>query len=145
MHFVTSLHDYYIGWEQKSDNGFAWISAQPLLEPLLNMHAAVYMSVITLILRAIPAIHEINALREVFWRRVGKFLFKSIITLYSLQKPFIECLDLYSLWTLFWQQQLSPWNLITIFKLELILVKHEFSEVLICVLIDVWSTLVHII
>ena len=40
----------------KSDNGFAWISAQPLMEPLLNMH---------LILRAIPAIHEINALREV--------------------------------------------------------------------------------
>ena len=61
----------------KSDNEFAWISAQPLLEPLLNMHAASYMSVITylninvmtwsyLILRAIPAIHEINALREVF-------------------------------------------------------------------------------
>ncbi len=32
---------------QKSDNGFAWISAQPLLEPLLNMHTASYMSVIT--------------------------------------------------------------------------------------------------
>ncbi len=31
----------------KSDNGFAWISAQPLLESLLNMHAASYMSVIT--------------------------------------------------------------------------------------------------
>ncbi len=31
----------------KSDNRFAWISAQPLLEPLLNMHAPSYMSVIT--------------------------------------------------------------------------------------------------
>ena len=36
-----------------------------------------------LILRAIPAIHEIYALREVFWQRVGKFLFKSIIALCS--------------------------------------------------------------
>ena len=34
-----------------------------------------------LILRAIPAIHEINALREIFWQRMGKFLLKSIITL----------------------------------------------------------------
>ncbi len=43
----------------KSDNGFARIAAQPLLEPLLNMHTSSYMSVITyLILRAIPAIHE---------------------------------------------------------------------------------------
>ncbi len=31
----------------KSDNGFAWISAHPLLEPLLNIHTASYMSVIT--------------------------------------------------------------------------------------------------
>ncbi len=34
----------------KSDNGFAWIAAQaaqPLLEPLLNMHTASYMSVIS--------------------------------------------------------------------------------------------------
>ncbi len=31
------------------NNGFAWISAQPLLEPLLNMHIASYMSVITYI------------------------------------------------------------------------------------------------
>ncbi len=45
-------------------DGFAWISAQPLLEPLLNMHTASYMSVITYL--NIPAIHEINALREVF-------------------------------------------------------------------------------
>ncbi len=34
-----------------------------------------------LILRAIPDIHEINALREVFLQRVGKFLLKSIIAL----------------------------------------------------------------
>ncbi len=34
-----------------------------------------------LILRAIPAIHEINALREVLWQRVGKFLLKSTIAL----------------------------------------------------------------
>ena len=39
------------------------------------------MSVITYILRAIPAIHEINARRGVFWQRVGKFLLKSIIAL----------------------------------------------------------------
>ncbi len=32
---------------EKSDNGFAWISAHHLLEPLLNMHASFYMSVIT--------------------------------------------------------------------------------------------------
>ena len=66
----------------KSDSAFACISAHPLLEPLLNMHTASYMSAITyLILRAIPAIHEINALREVSWQRVGKFLFKSTIAL----------------------------------------------------------------
>ncbi len=33
-------------------------------------------------LRTIPATHEINALREVFWQRVGKFLLKSIIALW---------------------------------------------------------------
>ncbi len=60
----------------KSDNGFAWISAQPLLEPLLNMHAASYMSVITYLNMLLG-----DALREVFWQRVGKFLLKSIITL----------------------------------------------------------------
>ncbi len=43
----------------------------------LNMNTASYMSV-NLILRAIPAIHEINALREVFWQWLGKFLLKSI-------------------------------------------------------------------
>ncbi len=78
---VLKLRKYTVKLENmssiRSDNGFAWIIAQPLLEPLLNMHAASYMSVITylninvmtwsyLILRAIPAIHEINALREVF-------------------------------------------------------------------------------
>ncbi len=56
----------------KSDSAFPCISAQPLLEPLLNMHTASYMSVITYLnmelphTRAIPAIHEINAPREVF-------------------------------------------------------------------------------
>ncbi len=57
---------------KKGDSAFPWISAQPLLEPLLNMHTTSYMSVITyvmiwsyLILRAIPAINETNALREV--------------------------------------------------------------------------------
>ncbi len=34
-----------------------------------------------LILRAIPVINEINALREVFGQRMGKFLLKSIIPL----------------------------------------------------------------
>ncbi len=70
----------------KSDNGFAWIAAQPLLEPLLNIHTASCMSVITYvkILRAIIVIHEINALREVFRQRVGKLLLKSIIALFQL-------------------------------------------------------------
>ncbi len=31
----------------KGDSAFPWISAQPLLEPLLNMHTTSYMSVIT--------------------------------------------------------------------------------------------------
>ena len=76
------------GWETgqstpKSHSAFPLISAQPLLEPLLNMHTTPYMSVIMylhtqlevqwahmmtwsyLTLRAIPAIHEINALKEV--------------------------------------------------------------------------------
>ena len=66
---------YMLHGQGKSDNGFAWISAQPLLD----MHTASHMSVITYP-RAIPAIHEITALREVFWHRVGKFLLKSIIT-----------------------------------------------------------------
>ena len=39
----------------KGDSAFPWISVQPLLEPLLNMHTTSYMSVI----------HETNALREV--------------------------------------------------------------------------------
>ncbi len=43
-----------------------------MLEPLLNVNFK---------LRTIPAIHKINALREVLWQRVGKFLLKSIITL----------------------------------------------------------------
>ena len=35
------------------------------------------------------AIHEINALREVFWQQVGKFPLKSIIALcYNFQHPF---------------------------------------------------------
>ena len=39
-----------------------------------------------LILMAISAIGEINALREVLWQQVGKFLFKRIIALWSFQK-----------------------------------------------------------
>ncbi len=31
---------------QKGDSAFPWISAQPLLEPLLNLHTASYMSII---------------------------------------------------------------------------------------------------
>ncbi len=65
------LRTFYLWWETgqntpKSHSAFPWISAQPLLKPLLNMHTT---------------IHEINALREVLWQRVGKFLLKSIITL----------------------------------------------------------------
>ncbi len=36
-----------------------------------------------LILRAIPAIHETNALREVLWQRVGKFQLKSTTALFN--------------------------------------------------------------
>ncbi len=60
----------------KSYSAFPWISAQPLLEPLMNMHTTSYMSVI-------PAIHETNALREDLWQRVGKFLLKSTIALWA--------------------------------------------------------------
>ncbi len=42
------------------------------------------------ILRAIPEIHELNALREVFGQRVGKFLLKSIITLLYIQAKMSE-------------------------------------------------------
>ena len=65
---------------------FSWIAAQPLLEPLLNVHTASYMSVT-------PVIHEINALREVFGQRMGKFLLKSIIALY-LQIPCMMYLEI---------------------------------------------------
>ena len=49
------IKEWYLSWYipykiEKSDNGFALIAAQPLLEPLLNMlnmHTASYMSVIT--------------------------------------------------------------------------------------------------
>ncbi len=44
-----------------------------------------------LILRAIWAIHEANALREVLWQRVGKFLLKSTIALF--QKDFTWVVD----------------------------------------------------
>ncbi len=77
----------------KSHSASPWISAQPLLEPWLNMHTTSYMSVIMylhiyvmtwsyLIQMAIPAIQETNALREVLWQRVGKFLLKSTIALF---------------------------------------------------------------
>ncbi len=36
-----------MGYSQKGDSAFPRISAQPLLEPLLNMHTTFYMSVIT--------------------------------------------------------------------------------------------------
>ncbi len=61
----------------KGVSAFHWISAQPLSEPLLNMHTTFYMSVII--------IHETNALGEVLWQEVCKFLLKSTITLW-LQK-----------------------------------------------------------
>ena len=51
---VEAIHSDWIATPM-GDSAFPWISAQPLLEPLLNMHTASYMSVI----------HEINALREV--------------------------------------------------------------------------------
>ncbi len=76
---------------RKNNSAFPWISAQTLLEPLLDMHTTFYMSGITyldmlpwsymyLILRAIPAIHETNALREVLWQRNRKLLYLNTIT-----------------------------------------------------------------
>ncbi len=49
-----------------------------------------------LILRVIPAIHETNALREVLWQRVGKFLLKSTPPVehqYSMKKHFMRGAD----------------------------------------------------
>ncbi len=79
--YFVSLQSF-VSASPKGDSAFAWISAQPLLEPLLNMHTTFYMSVITYL--HIPAIHETNALREVLWQRVGKFLLKSTIALWSM-------------------------------------------------------------
>ncbi len=44
-------------------------------------------------LRAIPAIHETNALREVLWQRVGKYLLKSTI---ALLYKFCKAITVYS-------------------------------------------------
>ncbi len=67
-----------------------------ILETLLHMYTASYMSVIIyvmtwsyLIRRAIPAVNEINALKEVLWQQVGKFLLKSIIALWQYFKFFL--------------------------------------------------------
>ena len=46
-----------------------------------HLHQYVAIAYGYFILRPLPAIHKINALREVFWHRVGKFLLKSIIAL----------------------------------------------------------------
>ncbi len=51
----------------KGNNAFQWVSAHI---SGFNIGAPIEY-----------AIHEINALREVFWQRVGKFLLKSIIAL----------------------------------------------------------------
>ncbi len=45
----------------KGDSAFPWISAQPPLEP----HIEYAHNILHVILRAIPAIHETNALRDV--------------------------------------------------------------------------------
>ncbi len=60
----------------------------------------------------------INALREVFWQRVGKFLFKSIITLCTRLAPMV--LDYTKLWYLQWYTfpfQASNILLVTYFTL----------------------------
>ena len=61
----------------KSDNAFPWVSAHI---SGFNIGAPIGYK-----LRAIPAIHEINALREVLWQQLGKFLLKSIIALWVLR------------------------------------------------------------
>ncbi len=66
----------------KSDNGIAWIAAQPLLDIKYAHNILHVMTRSYLLLRAIPVIHEINTPREVFGQRVGKFLLKSIIVLW---------------------------------------------------------------
>ncbi len=72
-------------WQGKGYSAFPWIPAQPLLEPLLNMHPTSYCtcqwSCTSICCHSIPAIHETNALREVLWQRVGKFLLKNTIAL----------------------------------------------------------------
>ncbi len=56
-----------------------WICTQhPTWDPQTHIYAMAWSY---LILRVIPAIPEINALREVLWQQVGKFLLKSIIAL----------------------------------------------------------------
>ncbi len=63
-------------WNQKSNNGFPWVSAPPLLEPTLNRHTASYMSVI---ITEAMLYKKSKSVREAFWQRVGKM--KSIIAL----------------------------------------------------------------
>ena len=53
----------------------------PIGAPIEYPHSILHVSYH--LLRAIPVIHEINALREVFGQRVGKFLLKSIIALWD--------------------------------------------------------------
>ena len=93
--FSTNAAITFLLLRLKGDSAFPWISAQPLLGPLLNLHTTLYSHVSDhippcvaiawsyLILRAIPAINETNAPREVLWQRVGKFLLKSTIALYA--------------------------------------------------------------
>ncbi len=45
-----------------------------ILEPVLNLHTAYVMTWSCNILRAIPPIYETNALKEVLWQWMGKFL-----------------------------------------------------------------------
>ncbi len=58
-----------------------------------------------LILRAIPAIHETNALREVLWQPVGKFLLKSTIALcHNFVKKIIKKSSIWRQWAEYYRQ-----------------------------------------
>ena len=69
--------------ERKGHSAFPWISVQPLLQPLLNMHTTSYMSVITYLHTNNPwNIHESmkerscdNGWANSYWKALWLFLF----------------------------------------------------------------------
>ena len=62
---LTGVHEVTEPSHTSTANGYLPTYPASILEPLFNMYTASNMSVITYLLRAIPGIHEINALIEV--------------------------------------------------------------------------------